>query len=36
MGFRVPGQVVHVKFDVVAKPSSPPPAKDRFSKMTKK
>jgi hypothetical protein len=36
MGFRVPGQVVHVKFDVIVKPSSPPPAKDRFSKMMRK
>lgn len=35
MGFRVPGQVVHVKFDTAVAPASPPKAKDRFAKMVR-
>jgi len=33
MGFRIPGQVVHVLFDSEIAPASPPKAKERFTRM---
>jgi hypothetical protein len=35
MGFRIPGQVVHVMFDSEIQPTSPPKAKERFTRMAK-
>jgi hypothetical protein len=35
MGFRIPGQVVHVMFDSEIAPASPPKAKERFTRMAK-
>jgi hypothetical protein len=36
MGFRIPGQVVHVMFDSEIAPASPPKAKERFTRMASK
>ena len=33
MGFRIPGQVVHVMFDAEVAPATPPKAKERFTRM---
>lgn len=35
MGFRIPGQVVHVMFDSEIAPASPPKAKERFTRMAR-